>query len=442
MEESLRFSRIHDAGVDISQIQQTCVLIKVGDVRAATLWYHPVFPLVRGLAALGFDIFICGAQEYLEDLDKLIGAECAKVIQFPGPWLNADLAFAVTPDADIIVDLSNEILEESFCVEISSARSCPCISVMWGNCWVAVSQSAISREDLGQISSFDKTRGLMPSPISRLAAGLALQEVVIIAGNMNLVAHLEKTVFFNAAAEDRTSARINQPWKPVPLRNSVVDLIGAGGIGSVALESLSPMLDETSKVFIFDYDCVGPENLAVQPLFSVDDVGRPKAITLAEKLKLIYPSLKIQPMVMPYQQRPTSSSKPSVRILCPDNWRVRKFANDLSIQDGVPLAEAGSSPLVAKQHTYVRGLTACLEHRINLLAEKDYAEERPDSCSQNTAPTLPGINLIISSVLVIETLKALRPSGFGEPSKGSVIYDARFPQRFGILDLRQPCKHC
>jgi molybdopterin/thiamine biosynthesis adenylyltransferase len=118
---------------------------------------------------------------------------------------------------------------------------------------------------------------------------------------------------------------------------------------------------------------------------------------------------------------------------------VRYFANNLSISDGVPLIEAGSSPLAAQQRTYYPGATSCLEHRINNLTKKVAEEKQPAGCSANR--TLPGTNMIIGGILAIETLKALNPNRFDFPSKGTITYDARAPQRFGVMDIKQPCKH-
>ena len=55
-------------------------------------------------------------------------------------------------------------------------------------------------------------------------------------------------------------------------------------MGTHLLESIAPMLGPGCELRIVDFDQVGPENLATQPAFSTVDVGRPKAIVMAEKL--------------------------------------------------------------------------------------------------------------------------------------------------------------
>jgi hypothetical protein len=49
--------------------------------------------------------------------------------------------------------------------------------------------------------------------------------------------------------------------------------------------------------------------------------------------------------------------------------------------------------------------------------------------------------MIAGGILASEALKALRPDVFGLPSQGTITYDARFPQRFGIVDVKPPCHH-
>lgn len=146
-------------------------------------------------------------------------------------------------------------------------------------------------------------------------------------------------------------------------------------------------------------------------------------------------------MVMPYEDRPSTLSRPSLRIACPDTFACRLYVNRQSVRDGVPLAEAGSSPLAAQVRVYVPGHTACLEHRIPNLQKKAAAEQGRASCGRNPARTLPGTNMIIAGILAAEAMRALQPEVFGPPSQGTITYDARAPERFGVVEVRPPCRH-
>jgi molybdopterin/thiamine biosynthesis adenylyltransferase len=153
------------------------------------------------------------------------------------------------------------------------------------------------------------------------------------------------------------------------------------------------------------------------------------------------PMLAIEPFVMPYEDRPRSLSAPTLRIVCPDTFAARAHANERSLRDGVPLVEAGSSPLGAQQRTYLPGVSACLEHRIPDLQRRVAEERDRASCAFEHAATLPGTNLLSGGLLALEALRALDPDRRGPPSTGTIVYDARFPQRFGVVEPRPPCAH-
>ena len=120
---------------------------------------------------------------------------------------------------------------------------------------------------------------------------------------------------------------------------------------------------------------------------------------------------------------------------------MRKYANDLALADGVPLVDAGSSPLAAQVRTYYPGRTPCLKHRVYALAEKARNEYDASSCAQMREATLPGTNMICGGMLAAEALAALRPGALGSPSPGTITYDACFPARFGVIDARHTCAH-
>jgi adenylyltransferase/sulfurtransferase len=428
--------RIKDAGVDVLCLTQTSVLIKVGDIMPEGLRQHPVYALCRGLGALGFGaIYLYGATDYFDELDEIMKG--SNFIQQPGMWLMEEQTHA-TPETDVIIDMTNDVASESFCRQLSLAWSCPCIYLMWGRTWVAMSPSVITAAQLSEPFTLGVDGQDILPPISCIASGLALQEVLMFAGNIELAAQLETMVIYNAAAEDRATGPFKH-WTVGTIENAVLEVVGAGGIGVHLLESLVPILGRDCELRIFDPDNVSMENIPLQTPYEVSDIGQPKATVIAEKLKRINLSLKIQPLAMNYQDRPQNLSRPSVRIVCADNWAVRYFANNLSISDGVPLVEAGSSPLAAQQRTYHPGVTSCLEHRINNLAKKVIEEKQPISCSANR--TLPGTNMVIGGILASEVLKALEPSRFGFPSRGTIHYDARVPRRFGIMNVRLPCRH-
>jgi molybdopterin/thiamine biosynthesis adenylyltransferase len=249
-------------------------------------------------------------------------------------------------------------------------------------------------------------------------------------------------VSFDAADESRIQRSDTPRWLDFFIEDAVIEVIGAGAVGTHLLESFAPMLGTDCELRIVDFDLVGPENLVTQPVFRHEDVGTPKAVAIAEKLDdLCVGELRIEPMVMRYEDRPAALSPPSLRIACPDSFAAREAINRCSLDDGIPLVEAGSAPLVAQQRSYLPGHTACLAHRIPNFAQRAAEERGPQRCSLEPALTLPGTSMICGGMLAAEALRALRPDVFGWPSAGTVVYDAHFSARFGVIDPRPPCVH-
>jgi molybdopterin/thiamine biosynthesis adenylyltransferase/rhodanese-related sulfurtransferase len=75
------------------------------------------------------------------------------------------------------------------------------------------------------------------------------------------------------------------------IADAKVLVIGAGGLGCPALQYLAAA--GVGTIGIVDFDVVEMSNLQRQILYSVDDIGKSKAITAAKKLNLLNPEIKI-----------------------------------------------------------------------------------------------------------------------------------------------------
>jgi len=432
-EEPLQ-DRVGQAGADILRISETAVLVVVDEADLGEPWFHPAWVLCRALGALGFGfIHLRGAEAFGEDFSLLMEG-------FPfarhGPPLEE------APPFDMVLHLGSDPDSRNACAGLALSRSARFTSVSWGSNWVAMQSLEGILQGASLIDGEDFVGEEPIAPIARIAAGLALQEALNFAGQLEAAAPPGSLISFDAATETRMRQQNGPPWPEAYLEDRILDVIGAGAVGTHLLESIAPMLGPGCELRIVDFDVVGPENLAIQPAFSAVDVGRPKAIVMAEKLApFCDPELYIRPMVMRYQDRPSGLAAPSLRVACPDTFAARKYANDCSIDDGIPLVEAGSAPLVAQQRSYLPGRTACLQHRIPNLADRAADERDPASCSRDRAFTLPGTSLVCGGILAVETLRALQPEEFGWPSPGTIVYDAHFPARFGVIDPRNPCFH-
>ena len=74
------------------------------------------------------------------------------------------------------------------------------------------------------------------------------------------------------------------------LHQSRVLMIGAGGLGCPALQYLAAA--GVGNIGILDFDIVELTNLQRQTLFNVDDIGKHKAQTAAEKLMKFNPDIE------------------------------------------------------------------------------------------------------------------------------------------------------
>lgn len=434
------FDRISEAGADVRRIAETTVLVKVGDVPADQLWRHPAWPLCRGLAAVGFGaVHLRGAVDYFDDLADLL--QSPRFTQEPGLWL-AEATESLAPNADIVIDVTNDRAGKEACFKLALDRSSHFISLTWGRAWVSLACS--SPYEVGEVAA-NVPEGTAPQPllpIARVAGGLALQEALINSGRIEAACPPDPLVTCDFLSGSRTSDGLNADWPDLKITDAIIDVIGCGGIGVHFLEAFAPLLGRTCQLRIFDPDVVGGENLSSQIAYSGQDIGRPKVLAMAERLlNLCDRALAMWPFAVAYEDRPREMSPPTLRVSCVDNWGARKYLNDLALADGIPLIDAGSSPLAAQVRAYQPGQTACLEHRISNLAQMAADERASASCGRNRALTLPGTNMIAGGLLGMEAARTLRPEVFGSPPPGTITYDARFPKRFGITDIRRPCTH-
>lgn len=447
-----RGDRIAEAGMDVARIARSEVLLKIGELDARALPRHPVWPLCRALQAVGFAaVHLHGGIDYFETIDPSCGSSFLEagpqtsygsvVVQAPDAWIGEGVLNDV-PRTDIVVDLTNDPQSKLLCASLCAKRRIPFVSVAWDATWAAVRVTTRRHRKNERLHAVLGSTEFPLPPVSRIAAGLALQEVLLLAGGPATTQPPEGEVVYDVASDQRIQRATSPAQTSATLHDVTAEVIGAGGIGVHLLECLGPLMGRGCTLRVFDPDVVAHENLSLQTAYGLHDVGRPKAQVIAEKLvPAVGPGVEIRPFCVPYQVRPAHLGSPTVRIACPDNFAARKYANELSIGDGVPLVEAGSSPLAAQQRSYVPGKTACLAHRMPNLDEEAAREAVPASCGRVRELTLPGTNMIIGSILAAEVRRVVCPEAYGEPCQGVIMYDARVPARFGIVERRPPCEH-
>lgn len=115
------------------------------------------------------------------------------------------------------------------------------------------------------------------------------------------------------------------------LKQAKVLVIGAGGLGCAALQSLSMM--GIGSIGIVDFDVVSLSNLARQALYTLQDLGKLKVHRAIDKLKDINPNTGF----MAYNSRLTSQNaleiikKYDLILDCTDNRESRYLINDACV---------------------------------------------------------------------------------------------------------------
>lgn len=124
------------------------------------------------------------------------------------------------------------------------------------------------------------------------------------------------------------------------LKESKVLVVGAGGLGSIALTYLAAA--GVGTVGICDRDLVEISNLHRQVLFGADDIGQSKAPLAAAELQRKYPFIKVVPLVAELTANNAVDMLSAYDLVldCSDNFDTKFALNDACIAQGKPLLQA------------------------------------------------------------------------------------------------------
>lgn len=130
------------------------------------------------------------------------------------------------------------------------------------------------------------------------------------------------------------------------LKSSHVVMIGAGGLGCPASETL--VRAGLGQVHLIDDDEIEASNLQRQSLFMPSDIGRAKALTAAKMLNQINPLIKARGSVArltldnAYELLELAAGKPDLLLDCTDNFATRDIINRISVRYQIPLLSASA----------------------------------------------------------------------------------------------------
>lgn len=201
------------------------------------------------------------------------------------------------------------------------------------------------------------------------------------------------------------------------LKQARVLVIGAGGLGCPILTYLAAA--GVGTLGVIDFDKVEASNLHRQVLFGVDDIGKPKALAAAERLKALNPYIDIQA----YNEQLTSDNV--LRLMVnydivvdgSDNFPTRYLVNDACLLLDKPLV-FGSIFKFEGQVTVFNYRGGPTYRCLYPVPPADH--EVPNCAEVGVLGILPGV---IGTLQATEVIKLI--TGAGEVLSGRLLlYDA------------------
>ena len=120
------------------------------------------------------------------------------------------------------------------------------------------------------------------------------------------------------------------------LENSIITIIGVGGIGCPLANYL--ISSGIKNLKLIDGDKIEKSNLNRQILFSCGDIGKKKTIIASKKLKKINPYCNIKSIEQNLDHKNMNLLEGSSIVIdtC-DNWQTMKIVNEYCVRNSIPL---------------------------------------------------------------------------------------------------------
>ena len=147
----------------------------------------------------------------------------------------------------------------------------------------------------------------------------------------------------------------------IKLASSSVLVVGAGGLGAPVLQYLAAA--GVGHIGIIDGDVVSESNLNRQILYSMQDIGKPKALLAAGRLECLNAEIKITaiPTMLTDENAAKIINDYDMLALCTDSLEARRVGNRACAAAGIPFVDGAVSGFHGTVMTIVPGETACYE---------------------------------------------------------------------------------
>ncbi|WP_374945185.1 ThiF family adenylyltransferase [Sphingomonas sp.] len=221
------------------------------------------------------------------------------------------------------------------------------------------------------------------------------------------------------------------------LKAASVAIVGAGGIGSPAIQYLAAA--GIGRMLIFDDDVVEPSNLQRQTIFASEDAGQGKAEAAARRAAAINPHIAVESRTMRLDADNIAGALAGIDVVLDgcDNFATRLTIADAAYAARVPLVSAAVDQFEGQLGVY-RGWEAAKPCYRCFVGDSPMREGV--SCAESGI--LGPVAGVLGSLAALEVLRAIAP--FGDDPAGNLLLVDLLALRFRTIRLpKDPgCRSC
>ncbi|QNA83262.1 molybdopterin-synthase adenylyltransferase MoeB [Sphingomonas sp. So64.6b] len=221
------------------------------------------------------------------------------------------------------------------------------------------------------------------------------------------------------------------------LHSATVAVVGAGGIGSPAIQYLAAA--GVGRLIVIDDDAVDLSNLQRQTLFGSDDIGQPKVAAAAIAVSRLNPNVNVETHTVRINSGNAGSLLAGADVVLDgcDNFLTRLAVADAAFAAHIPLISAAVGQFEGQLGVF-RGWEAdkpC--YRCFVGSDPDRAEA---SCAEQGV--LGAMTGVLGSLAALEAMRTI--VGFGDDSAGKLLLADALAFRFRTIILpKDPgCSGC
>ena len=222
------------------------------------------------------------------------------------------------------------------------------------------------------------------------------------------------------------------------LLGAAVTVIGAGGIGSPAIQYLAAA--GVGRIKVIDDDRVSLDNLQRQTLFGTGDVGREKVVAAGEAVRRLNPDVRFEGLAARLDRGNVASLLDGADVVLDgsDNFATRLAVSDHCTAAHIPLVSAAIGQFHVQVGTF-RGWEADLPCYRCFVGDAFDAEDC-DSCAE--LGVLGAMAGLAGSFAALEAIRTI--TGLGRDSGGKLhIFDGLAPAMRTLRIVKDPaCAGC